>query len=523
MGWTHHHDLNVHNNYYFLAQLSKQLNQTLNGFRVVSCFSQNKDELIIEFNNSSTSLFIKASLTSNFSCLSFPKGFNRARKNSIDLFNEVLMKAVIGVHQYENERSFSIQLADSYSLLFKLHGNRSNVILFKDQSVISLFRNHQVADKELTLSQIDRTIDWSRESFERNIDQLPSLYFTFGKWAWRWLEERGFKSKNIDAKWNEINLLRTSLETPQYFLTDYQGDLIFSLLPFGEIIKTFNEPIDALNDFYHAWSVSNTMDSEKAVIRKQLTDQIKSGKNYLEKTQRKLDELQNDNHYQLWGDLVMAHMHEMKTGMKTIQLTSFYDNSIIDIKLKEDLNPQKNAEVFYRKAKNKQIEIDKLNEAIAKKKTEIERWNNSLDALEATQDLKEVRKTRSPVSSVNKNTEKSLPYFEFEHKGFKIWVGKNAESNDQLTLKHSFKEDLWLHAKDVAGSHVLVKHQSGKPFPKDVIERAAQLAAYNSKRKTETLCPVAYTPKKYVRKRKGDPAGAVVVERETVIMVEPKL
>ena len=116
-----------------------------------------------------------------------------------------------------------------------------------------------------------------------------------------------------------------------------------------------------------------------------------------------------------------------------------------------------------------------------------------------------------------------MPYHEFEKSGFKIWVGKNAESNDTLTLKLSFKEDLWLHAKDVAGSHVLIKYQSGKKFPKDVIERAAQLAAYNSKRKTETLAPVVYTPKKYVRKRKGDPPGMVVVERETVIMVEPKL
>jgi len=513
----------VHNNYYFLAQLSRQLKQTLRSFRIVSCFSQNKDELIIEFNNSSISFFIKASLTANFCCLSFPKGFSRARKNSIDLFNEVLMKTVLDVHQYENERSFSIQLTDSFSLLFKMHGNRSNVILFKDQDAISLFRNHQIADKDLKLPQLDRTIDWSREAFERHIDQLPSLYFTFGKWAWHWLDERGLKSKDIDAQWNEINLLRNSLEAPQYFLIKYQGNLIFSLLPFSEPVKTFNEPIEALNDFYHAWSVSNTLDSEKNVIRKQLTDQIKSGKNYVEKTQHKLNELLQDNHYQLWGDLVMAHMHEMKTGMKSIQLPSFYDNSLIDIKLKEELNPQKNAEVFYRKAKNKQIEIDKLREAITHKKNEIEKWNTSLNTLEATQDLKEVRKASTPVSSGNKNTEKALPYFEFEHKGFKIWVGKNAESNDQLTLKHSFKEDLWLHAKDVGGSHVIIKHQSGKPFPKDVIERAAQLAAYNSKRKTETLCPVAYTPKKYVRKRKGDPAGAVVVEREDVIMVEPKL
>jgi predicted ribosome quality control (RQC) complex YloA/Tae2 family protein len=100
---------------------------------------------------------------------------------------------------------------------------------------------------------------------------------------------------------------------------------------------------------------------------------------------------------------------------------------------------------------------------------------------------------------------------------------KNATANDELTLKYGYKEDLWLHAKDVAGSHVLIKYQAGKKFPRDVIERAASLAAYNSKRKTETLCPVTCTLRKYVRKRKGDPAGMVVVEREEVILVEPKL
>jgi predicted ribosome quality control (RQC) complex YloA/Tae2 family protein len=108
-----------------------------------------------------------------------------------------------------------------------------------------------------------------------------------------------------------------------------------------------------------------------------------------------------------------------------------------------------------------------------------------------------------------------------EFKGIRIWIGKNAQSNDTLTLKYGYKEDLWLHAKDVAGSHVLIKHQAGKPFPKDVVEHAAQLAAYYSKRKNESLCPVAITPRKFVRKRKGDKPGAVVVDREEVVMVEP--
>jgi predicted ribosome quality control (RQC) complex YloA/Tae2 family protein len=124
----------------------------------------------------------------------------------------------------------------------------------------------------------------------------------------------------------------------------------------------------------------------------------------------------------------------------------------------------------------------------------------------------------------SKEDENQLHLFKkFVHENFEIWIGKNAQNNDLLTQRHSYKEDLWLHARDVTGSHVLIKYQAGKKFPMSVIERAAQLAAYFSKRKNDTLCPVIYTPKKYVRKPKGAAAGSVKIEREEVIMVCPSL
>ena len=195
----------------------------------------------------------------------------------------------------------------------------------------------------------------------------------------------------------------------------------------------------------------------------------------------------------------------------------------MEIKLKKDISPQKNAEVFYRKAKNQHIEIQRLQEVLEAKEKGIEKLKQQLHEFETIGELKTLRKTISSKGLADEKEKQSapLPFHEFEMSGFKIWVGRNAQNNDILTFKYGFKEDLWLHAKDVAGSHVLIKYQSGKNYPKDVIERAAQLAAYNSKRKTETLCPVIVTPKKFVRKRKGDPAGAVVVEREEVILVEP--
>lgn len=514
----------MHTNYYFLCQLSSQLKREITGFTVVSCFSQNKEELIIELNNSQKSFFIKASLLSQFCCLSFPESFNRARKNSVDLFNEILMLKIKDIRQFTNERSFSLELENSYHLLFKMHGNRSNLVLFKNEKAIALFRNHLKNDLALSFESLDRTIDFSREQFERNLTNLPGLYFTYGKLVWEYWQGKGFDQLSINDQWNELIRLRNQLESPSYFIIEKDGAINLSLLQMGTVLQSLPDPISAINEFFASHSVTNAIQSEKAFFRKQLQDQIKAGKNYITKNQQKLNELVNDQHYQVWGDLIMAHMHEIKIGTETVTLESFYDGKPIEIKLKRELNAQKNAEVFYRKAKNQQIEINKLKESIQTKEIELNKLNETLLSLEETENLKSLRKNES-LQRTSQGVRKTepLPYHEFEYNGFKIWVGKNAEKNDELTLKHSFKEDLWLHAKDVAGSHVIIKHQAGKNFPKEVIERAAQLAAYNSKRKTETLCPVCYTPKKFVRKRKGDPAGAVVVEREHVIMVEPKL
>lgn len=116
---------------------------------------------------------------------------------------------------------------------------------------------------------------------------------------------------------------------------------------------------------------------------------------------------------------------------------------------------------------------------------------------------------------------KQLPFRMYKREGFEILVGKNARNNDELSFHFAAKNDLWLHAKDVTGSHVVIRHRAGKDLPPMVLEYAAQLAAFFSKRKQDTLVPVIYTPRKYIRKRKGDPPGLVAVDREQVIMVEP--
>lgn len=516
----------MHNNYYFLRPLSHSLDTLMRGTVISECFSQNKDELIIRFETLTEPFFIKASLEPAFSCLAFPTNFHRARKNSVDLFPILIGQRVASVRCIENERSIALTLSNNLTLLFKMHANRSNVLLFEHNAVIALFRNNLPADEGLDLSTIDRTIDWSYEAFIQHPDNPGALYFTFGKVTWKYLARQGFDTQPPAVRWQMIQDVRALLDTPVYRIAEANGTVYLSLLPVPAVVREFTDPLEAINEFFYTYTHQAAFVRERQAAIASLREKLKGSENYYQKTFEKLAEVERDTNYKTWADLIMAYMHTLHPGQETVTLPDFYnDQNTVTIKLKKDLSPQKNAEAFYRKAKNQHIEIQRLQQSLEIKEKEMATLRREIEVLEASTDLKALRGEigKNPLFAVKEKQAAPLPYHEFEHKGFRIWVGRNAQSNDVLTLRYGYKEDLWLHAKDVPGSHVLIKHQANKPFPKDVIERAAELAAYNSKRKTETLCPVIVTPRKYVRKRKGDPAGAVVVEREEVILVVPRL
>jgi predicted ribosome quality control (RQC) complex YloA/Tae2 family protein len=222
------------------------------------------------------------------------------------------------------------------------------------------------------------------------------------------------------------------------------------------------------------------------------------------------------------GNILMAYLHLIPEGESKVELEDFYRNQPITIKLNSILSPAANAENYYRKAKNFSKELAHWEENIARKQQEIEEIKAKLIALESV----ETRKGLKPFLAIalSKNTTEELPFKQFEIEGWVIWVGKNAKNNDLLTLKYAKKQDIWLHARDVSGSHVIVRNPQNKTVPAFVIEKAASLAAYFSKRQTESLCPVVVTSKKYVRKTKDLLPGMVIVDREEeVVLVKPEL
>jgi predicted ribosome quality control (RQC) complex YloA/Tae2 family protein len=248
--------------------------------------------------------------------------------------------------------------------------------------------------------------------------------------------------------------------------------------------------------------------------------------NALQKATLRLNELQHEKNYREWADLLMANLHSVNKGDTTVKLPNYYDNGkYVELKLKRERSAAQNAAFYYSKAKNQRKEVEQLELSIARWKRDVAELESQrqqlLEAKDLTSSKTFIASLREGPTDMAKETDNL--FHRYEHMGYVILVGKNAKNNDLLTTRHAYKEDLWFHVRDAPGSHVLVKHQAGKQYPRSVITYAAQLAAYYSKRRLEHTCPVVFTPRKFVRKRKGDSAGAVVLDRERTLLVTPGL
>lgn len=522
----------MHQNYYFLKQLAPQLHTELAGKLLIETFSQEKDELVLVFADSELDgllqnpFFIKATLRSNFACLSFPDKFDRARRNSVNLFTSFYGQKVNGVQVFLNERAIEIRFRNQ-TLVFKLFGNRSNLVAFDvNYKVTELFNNKLATDYELTPASLDRQIDQSFEAYIQNDLRHETLFPTFGKLVNTYLRKLLEGESVPEKRWKIIQNLLQDLNKPQFYITRIELTPTLSLLPVGEIEAEFDKPVEALNAFYYAYIRLNGIEKEKADIVRILNKRIQQTDHYLENTFKKLVQLEEGGRNDEMANILMANLHQIPARIESVELFDFYHDKPIKIKLKKDLSPQKNAENYYRKSKNEKIELSRLNDSLQAREAEKIKMLGYLSAIEEIDVLRELRtfiKTNTlngPVSSVAATVAELFKKVEFM--GYTILIGRNAKNNDVLTKQYASKDDLWLHARDVSGSHVIIKNQPGKKFPAPVIERAAELAAFYSKRKTDSLCPVIVTPKKYVRKLKGMPEGAVIVDKEDVVMVVAK-
>ena len=515
----------MHFNYYFLKALTDNIRPELQGKVLTDCFSQNKDELVLIFNNHEE-FIIKATFNNEISFLSFPKDFKRAKRNSVDLFPEIKNQTVEQIIQYKNERSFSILFKNQYHLLFKLHGRRANIILFQNESFQSMFKNNLINDKNIILADLSKQINQSEKAILDSDFNIDAIFPTFDKNIKNYLSSKNFDNLDAQEKNTLIQKLLNQLNRNVFFIrNNSKNHPLLSLLDNVDQTELFqtNSPVEACNQLTWQYFHRYLLIKEKEIAVKTIEKEISKGTSYIAKSKDKLKSITQGTKHKEIADIIMANLHLKQQHENSIVLFDFYRNQEIKIKLKPKLTLQANAETYYRKSKNQQVEIDKISQNILEKENKVLSLINLKERLSNLQDIKTLRKEAFPFSSKSSKESNTIskPYIDFMIDGYTIFVGKNAKSNDELLRHFTSKDDLWLHARNVSGSHVIIKCDSNTNLPAATLEKIAQIAAWYSKGKNDTLCPVIYTRRKYVNKPKGAAPGKVTIQREEVILVNP--
>lgn len=535
----------MHIHYLALKQLTEWLKPRIIGFTMVEAFSQQKDELVFGLAGPAEDLYLRVACSGPLPHIWPVENFRKAKKNVVELFLPLVGKDVVSVRNVPWERVMIIGFEEGYEVVLKMHGVQSNVLLRKDNHIEEIFRQQKAED--LSFQETGGSLNWEALSapptdpplsIAQRIRQVsPTLDKNFA-------ERLTDTDPSAEVLETQLRALIQEAENDTFHIRRKGDKMQFLLIdPKQEGAVAKQGIFEGFNFFFRNYFLLRHYTQIHGETARLIAKPLKKAKGQEGSYWRNLEKLENKRSDEEIGHLIMANLHNIPPRAEKVTLEDFYnDGATVDIKLKPELSPQKNAEVFYqkqkkRKTKNKYLEdlIEGLQGTIAKyEKLQAEFAEfPAVKAFEFTptgfeykwvKGLQKFRKQNEKLlqSGQKKQQEAQQRFMEFEKDGYRIYVGRNSKNNDELSLHFAKKEDMWLHAKDVAGSHVVIRNPGGKPVPTPVLEYAASLAAYFSKRKGEELVPVTYTPKKYIRKTRHLAAGEVIVEREEVVLIEPR-
>jgi len=226
------------------------------------------------------------------------------------------------------------------------------------------------------------------------------------------------------------------------------------------------------------------------------------------------------------ADVLIAYASTVTRGVSRVVLPGFDGNEVtIDLDVK--LSAVENAQVLYDEARKHDRAVKRIPALLGQAERERERLTSLLQRAQRGElndvELKEI--AEKPVVKPRQQVSERLPYRIYHtSSGLEVRVGRNARSNDELTLHHCSARDIWLHARHVGGAHVVLRWNDpeANPSQRDIAE-AATLAAVHSGARTSRTVPVDYTRRKYVRKPRRSPPGTVMMERAKTIFVEPSV
>ncbi|MCW9706655.1 NFACT RNA binding domain-containing protein [Fodinibius salsisoli] len=522
------------NNYYTLIYLNREIKEKIGGCFFRFAISPHKDVLHIYVGAQDSTLRLIFSTNSRETAL-FLDGYRPPKKrNVIDFFPFLEGQKITDTELANNDRLLSIHFESGKKLLFKLFSGRPNVFVVENNTIVDAFKNpekhkgttppqpmapdfqDEVSPRRSPKNQMTEV----NPLLPRNL--LPSL-----------IEQHGvgeMSPKKVKAFTLEASRALEQDPHPRVLKT---GDFCLWSREWLDIPseKECTEVNDCVSFAYKNAVHLRRLHNKKEDVAEFLARNKKQKKSMVGQLKQADKSLGRADEYEKYGHLLMAHAHEsISPAEDTISVEDFYeDNEEIEIPLNDRGTIAEEAEYYYEKAKDARTAYEKAKERLPKEKKKlknIEGLQSQLASIDRLPDLNSwLKEHKSSLRELgygsSEDKQVSSPYRKFKVGKYEVWIGKNAKSNDKLTsLAH--KEDIWLHARGVGGSHVVIRMGNYKDYPpKNVILQAAGYAAFYSKAKGMKSAPVMYTKRKYVRKPKGAAPGAVVVEREEVEMVPP--
>lgn len=314
-------------------------------------------------------------------------------------------------------------------------------------------------------------------------------------------------------------------------LKDFHCIKLDYLLQKNGQFEAFESPSALLEGFYHARDKVNRLQGRSHDMQKLVNNNIDRLEKKLQILNATLEECEEKPKYSLYGELITANIYAIKKGDKEVEVLNYYSEEGEYIKIPLDINkaPAENAQKYYKRynklkkaEENAYIQIEIAEGELAYLQsvlTNIENADTYKDLEDIKSELVETGYIAFKKSMKGKKEKPSKPLHFISSDGIDIYVGKNNIQNDYLTLKFAHNNDIWMHIKNIPGSHVIIKNMG--EIPDSTLLEGATLAAYYSKGKNSTKVPIDYTEVRNVKKMAKGKPGMVTYSTNKTIYVDP--
>jgi len=549
----------MHNHWYTLNNYWQTIAPRLIGAKITQAFTYEKNECSFLLLKDRHQVRIDYSGRSELPYLILKDGLNIPRKKVL-LFEAFYNTAISEISLIPGDRILRWHLDDGTILYFEFFGGSPNIFQanaqgkilnsFKDQGrkQIPDFREFSGYSYPLPPDFESTFVDALNEFAEKSVKN--ALTYLLPHWTGDLARETMHRAgMQIEMQVQDVptDLRKNLAETVQVIIGEIEQNTAYiSRLPHPEfsLIKLHHKPDitwdlaldieEAYSNYIGVYYRGRKFRQLHSNLKKLLGNKIERLQRRMEKQQSDLDNWESAETYRKFGDLLMANLHHLEQGAKSVTVEDIIgDKDQVTITLKPDLSIVENAQFYYEKAKKTtrgrealQKQIDQTSKELSELKKYYDQLESvtSLDALQKLEDQLSEHGISVPGQRSTESTER-LPYTEYiSPDGWRILVGRAARDNDELTFHIAHKEDFWFHAENVPGSHVIAVSDNKRVEqpPKATIEYAAGLAAGHSQAQHSNLVPVVYTKRKYVTKPRDAGPGLVRHQFAKSVIVEPR-